>query len=60
MGGTDDGHAGVCFLLGAGIRGGRVLGRWPGLDASALSEGRHVAPTMDLAFLLEQATRSSR
>jgi uncharacterized protein (DUF1501 family) len=60
MGGTDDGHAGVCFLLGGGIRGGRVFGRWPGLEGSALSGGRHVAATMSLASLLDQATVASR
>lgn len=30
--GTDHGHASAMFLLGGGLRGGRVHGRWPGLD----------------------------
>ena len=39
-GGTDHGHATAMFVLGGGVRGGRVLGRWPGLDPGrALSRG---------------------
>ena len=30
--GTDHGHANAMFLLGGPVRGGRVYGRWPGLD----------------------------
>jgi len=30
--GTDHGRASVMFALGGGVRGGRVLGGWPGLD----------------------------
>ena len=53
MRGTDDGHAGVCFLIGDGVGGGRVLGQWPGLDPDALSERRFLAPTTSLRDLLE-------
>jgi uncharacterized protein (DUF1501 family) len=45
--GTDHGHANVMLLLGGGIRGGRVYGRWPGLDASQLYENRDLAVTTD-------------
>jgi uncharacterized protein (DUF1501 family) len=45
--GTDHGHANVMLLLGGGIRGGRVYGRWPGLDASHLYENRDLAVTTD-------------
>ena len=38
-GGTDHGKAGVMFLLGGGIAGGRVYGRFPGLAPSALDDG---------------------
>jgi uncharacterized protein (DUF1501 family) len=45
--GTDHGHGNVAFVLGGGVRGGRVLGRWPGLEPSALNEGRDLAITTD-------------
>ena len=37
--GTDHGHANVMLLLGGGVRGGKVYGRWPGLDACAAVRG---------------------
>jgi uncharacterized protein (DUF1501 family) len=30
--GTDHGRGSVMMVLGGGVRGGRVLGRWPGLE----------------------------
>ena len=46
-GGTDHGH-GTCMLaLGGPVRGGRVLGAWPGLDRDALHDGRDLAITTD-------------
>lgn len=60
-GGTDHGHGNVALVLGGGVRGGRVLGRWPGLDASALHEGRDLAVTTDfrdiVADILEHRFR---
>jgi uncharacterized protein (DUF1501 family) len=35
------------LLLGGGVKGGKVYGRWPGLDASKLYEGRDLAVTTD-------------
>jgi len=37
--GSDHGHGGVMWLLGSGVRGGRVYGRWPGLAAEKLDSG---------------------
>ncbi|MBC7789619.1 MAG: DUF1501 domain-containing protein [Anaerolineae bacterium] len=34
--GTDHGRASVMFVLGGGVRGGQVLGRWPGLQSGVL------------------------
>jgi uncharacterized protein (DUF1501 family) len=45
--GTDHGHANHMLLLGGGVAGGKVYGRWPGLDASKLYEGRDLAVTTD-------------
>jgi len=53
--GTDHGHASVAFLLGGGVRGGRVHGRWPGLREDELCEGRDLAVTTDLRCVLAAA-----
>jgi len=37
--GTDHGHGGVMLLLGGGLTGSKVHGRWPGLAPSALDNG---------------------
>lgn len=37
--GADHGWGGVIWALGAGVRGGRVYGRWPSLAPSALTNG---------------------
>jgi uncharacterized protein (DUF1501 family) len=49
--GTDHGHATAMFVLGGRVRGGRVLGRWPGLDPANRFEGRDVAVTTDFRDL---------
>jgi len=46
-GGTDHGHGSVMFLMGGGVRGGRVLGRFPGLAEERLWQGRDLAVTTD-------------
>jgi len=53
--GTDHGHANVMFVLGGPVRGGRVYGRWPGLDQSQLNEGRDLALTTDFRRVLGEA-----
>jgi uncharacterized protein (DUF1501 family) len=56
-GGVDHGHGNAVFLLGGGVAGGQVLGRWPGLAPNALDDG-DLAGTTDyrtiLAELLEK------
>ena len=53
--GTDHGHADVMFVIGGPVRGGRVYGLWPGLDASQLNEGRDLALTTDFRRVLGEA-----
>ncbi len=52
-GGTDHGTATVAMLAGGAVEGGRVVGRWPGLAAANLYQGRDLAPTTDLRALLK-------
>ena len=46
-GGTDHGHATTMFAIGGAVKGGRVLGRWPGLAVEQMHEGRDLALTTD-------------
>jgi uncharacterized protein (DUF1501 family) len=39
------------LVLGGPVRGGKVLGRWPGLDPAARFEGRDLAVTTDFRDL---------
>src|SRR5258706_1420865 len=52
--GTDHGHANVMFVLGGPVKGGKVYGRWPGLDQSQLYEGRDLALTTDFRLVLSE------
>jgi uncharacterized protein (DUF1501 family) len=52
--GTDHGHANVMFVMGGPVRGGRVYGRWPGLAAEQLNEGRDLAVTTDFRQVLAE------
>jgi uncharacterized protein (DUF1501 family) len=45
--GTDHGHANAMFVVGNGVRGGKVYGDWPGLKSDQLYEGRDLALTTD-------------
>jgi len=53
--GTDHGHANVMFVMGGPVKGGKVYGRWPGLDPSQLYEGRDLALTTDFRRVLAEA-----
>ncbi len=53
--GTDHGHGNIMLVLGAGVRGGKVYGEWPGLRSSALFEGRDLAVTTDFRDVLAEA-----
>jgi uncharacterized protein (DUF1501 family) len=49
--GTDHGHATAMLVLGGSVKGGRVYGRWPGLNREQLFEGRDLAVTTDFRAL---------
>jgi len=55
--GTDHGTGGLVMLAGGAVRGGRVLGDWPGLETAALYEGRDLAPANDVAGVLKGVMR---
>lgn len=46
-GGTDHGHGACWMVLGTHLRGGRVLGQWPGLENHQLDRGVDLAVTTD-------------
>jgi uncharacterized protein (DUF1501 family) len=49
--GTDHGHGTAMLVLGGPVRGGRVHGRWPGLDREQLFDRRDLAVTTDFRDL---------
>jgi len=50
--GTDHGHANCMFIMGGDVKGGRVYGKWPGLDDHHLNEGRDLALTTDFRSVI--------
>jgi uncharacterized protein (DUF1501 family) len=50
--GTDHGHANCMFVMGGGVKGGQVYGRWPGLADHQLNEGRDLALTTDFRYVV--------
>jgi uncharacterized protein (DUF1501 family) len=51
-GGTDHGHGNVMMVLGGPVRGGKIYGRWPGLEPEQLYEERDLAVTTDFRDVL--------
>jgi len=52
--GTDHGHGTAMLVLGGDVRGGRVLGRWPGLAPDHLYDRRDLAITTDFRDLFTE------
>jgi len=50
--GTDHGHANCMFVMGGPVRGGKVYGKWPGLEREQLYENRDLAMTTDFRDVL--------
>ncbi|MGH7681942.1 MAG: DUF1501 domain-containing protein [Candidatus Eiseniibacteriota bacterium] len=53
-GGTDHGHGTAMFVLGGAVRGGRMVGRWPGLAPGDRYQGRDLAVTTDFRDLFTE------
>ena len=45
--GTDHGHGNAMMVIGGGVRGGHVYGKWPGLAVERRYDGRDLAVTTD-------------
>ncbi|HEU5339778.1 DUF1501 domain-containing protein [Edaphobacter sp.] len=54
-GGTDHGHANAMLVLGGPVKGGKVYGKWPGLENDQLNEGRDLKVTTDFRRVLGEA-----
>ena len=52
--GTDHGHATAMLVLGGPVKGGRMVGAWPGLAREQLYEGRDLAVTTDFRHLFAE------
>jgi len=50
--GTDHGRGTAMFLVGGGIRGGKVYGRWPGLSPGQLDKDGNLRVTTDYRDIL--------
>lgn len=53
--GTDHGHANAMLVMGAGVKGGKVYGKWPGLQPEQLYQNRDLAVTTDFRDVLGEA-----
>ncbi len=51
-GGTDHGYGNAMMVLGAGVKGGQMLGEWPGLQNDALDDRADLAITTDYRHVL--------
>jgi len=56
--GTDHGTGYAMLVLGGRVRGGRVLGRWPGLAHGQLYESRDLAATTDFRDVFQELARA--
>jgi uncharacterized protein (DUF1501 family) len=55
--GTDHGHGSLMMVLGGSVEGGKVYGKWPGLEKEQLFEGRDLAVTTDYRDVLGELIR---
>jgi uncharacterized protein (DUF1501 family) len=55
--GTDHGHGSLMMVVGGPVKGGKVYGKWPGLEREQLFEGRDLAVTTDFRAVLGELIR---
>jgi uncharacterized protein (DUF1501 family) len=51
-GGTDHGHGNAMWIMGGNVKGGKVYGKFPGLQANQLHQGRDLAITTDFRAVM--------
>ena len=56
--GTDHGHGNAMLVMGAGVKGGHVYGKWPGLGQDQLYDGRDLAVTTDFRDVFAEIVTS--
>jgi uncharacterized protein (DUF1501 family) len=56
--GTDHGHGNAMLICGGPVKGGKVYGRWPGLESDQLWEGRDLAVTTDFRDVFAEIVTS--
>jgi uncharacterized protein (DUF1501 family) len=56
--GTDHGSAHCMLAFGGRVRGGRIVGPWPGLSRADLHEGRDLAVTVDFRDAFQEVARA--
>ena len=52
--GTDHGHGNAMFVIGGGVKGRHVYGKWPGLRVDDRHEGRDLAVTTDFRVVFNE------
>ncbi|MEO7272103.1 MAG: DUF1501 domain-containing protein [Vicinamibacterales bacterium] len=55
--GTDHGHGNAMMVIGGNVRGGKVYGRWPGLEREQRYEGRDLSVTTDFRTVFAEVVR---
>jgi uncharacterized protein (DUF1501 family) len=55
--GTDHGHGNAMLVIGGQVRGGKVYGRWPGIEPEQRHEGRDLAVTTDFRTVFAEVVR---
>jgi uncharacterized protein (DUF1501 family) len=56
--GTDHGHGNAMIALGAGVKGRKVYGKWPGLEVEQRWQGRDLAITTDFRDVFAEVVTS--